>query len=185
MNANPFDEHDVTRRAALRGAAGLALGAAGVAMAAASVSAQSATPTAGASTVQTEMLTADGALKVVQAAWAKAREIGVPEVIAVVDTAGVLKAFIRMDGAYNASIDIAMDKAYTSASFHAPTADFGKAVSADASVMASILKAPHVNLLPGGLPLMSGKTLVGAIGCSGGSGDQDVQCAQAGVAALM
>jgi len=121
---------------------------------------------------------------VLQAAWDKAKEIGVPEVIAVVDAAGDLKAFARMDGTFNTSIDLAMDKAFTAASFHAPTAQFGQAVGADATTMASILKQPHITLLPGGVPLMSDQTVIGAIGCSGGSGDQDVECAEAGVAAL-
>src|SRR5947209_4363917 len=138
---NSNDRHDVTRRTALRGAAGIALGAAGVALANAAASAQSAaTPAAGGSVAQTAMLTAEGALAVMQAAWKKAQEIGVPEVVAVVDAAGDLKAFIRMDGTPNSSIDLAMDKAFTAASFHGPTDQFGKAVSANAATMASLLK---------------------------------------------
>jgi uncharacterized protein GlcG (DUF336 family) len=184
MKTNAFDERDVTRRTALRGAAGLALGAAGVAIAA-SASAQSATPAAGAPTGQTVTLTAEGAHAVMQAAWAKAQEIGVPEVVAVVDAAGDLKAFIRMDGTPNSSLDLAMDKAFTAASFHAPTDQLAKGVGSDPATMASILKAPHVTLLGGGVPLMSGQNVIGAVGCSGGSADQDIQCAQAGVRALM
>jgi uncharacterized protein GlcG (DUF336 family) len=123
-------------------------------------------------------------MAVVQGALAKAQEINVPEVIAVVDIAGNLKAFARMDGSPNTSIDIAIDKAFTSASFHAPTDQFAQNVSGDATVMASILKEPHITLLPGGYPIMSGQALVGAVGCSGGSGEQDQQCSQAGLAAL-
>ena len=59
-----------------------------------------------------------------------------------------------------------------------------QAVAGDPVVMASILKAPNVTLLPGGIPLMSGETVIGAIGASGGSGEQDVEVSQAGVAAL-
>lgn len=176
------EQAGISRRAALRGVAGLGIGSATLAAVSSHAAAQEATPTAGVASVP--MLTAEGALAVLQAAWNKAKEIGVPEVIAVVDAAGDLKAFARMDGTFNTSIDLAMDKAFTAASFHAPTDQFGQAVGADATTMASILKEPHITLLPGGVPLMSGQTVIGAIGCSGGSGDQDVECAQAGVAAL-
>ena len=178
------NEGDLTRRMALKGAAGVALGAAGLAAVGSAVNAQSATPTAGVGVAQVPVLTVEGAMTVLQAALAKAQEIAVPEVIAVVDAAGDVKALIRMDGAPKASIDIAMDKAYTSASFHVPTDQFATAVSADPVIMASILKAPHITLLPGGYPLTSGETVIGAIGVSGGSGEQDQECAQAGVAAL-
>jgi glc operon protein GlcG len=178
------DRHDVTRRNALRGAAGIALGAAGAGVIASAVSAQSATPVAGASVGQTATLTTAGAMTVLQAALAKAQELGVPEVVAVLDAAGVLKAFIRMDGAPNSSNDLAFDKAFTAASFHAPTDQFGKNVSADPAVMASLLKAPHITLLGGGYPISAGDVVIGGIGCSGGSQEQDMQCAQAGLAAL-
>jgi len=178
------ERHEVTRRTAFRGAAGLALGAAGVAAVQSVASAQSATPAAGGGIGQTATLTMEGALTVMNAALAKAQEIGVPEVVAVVDAAGDLKAFIRMDGTPNSSIDLAMDKAYTSASFHAPTDQFAKGVSANAATMASLLKAPHVTLLGGGYPIMAGDVVIGAVGCSGGSQEQDMQCSQAGLASL-
>ncbi len=180
---NALDRHDVTRRTALRGAAGLAIGAAGLA-AVIAASAQSATPAVGSGVTQTAALTTEGALAVMQAALAKAREIGVPEVIAVVDAAGDLKAFARMVGTPNSSIDIAKDKAFTSASFHAPTDQLAKGFGADPVSLGSFLKLPHISLLAGGYPLMSGETVIGAIGCSGGTGAQDQQCSQAGLAAL-
>jgi glc operon protein GlcG len=176
------NERALSRRSAVRGAAGLGLGAVAIGAMNARAAAQQATPAAGVASAPS--LTTEGAMAVLQAAWEKARSIGVPEVIAVVDAAGDLKAFARMDGSPNSSIDLAMDKAFTAASFHAPTDQFAKAVSGDAATMASILKAPHITLLPGGYPLMSGQTVIGAIGCSGGSGEQDQTCAQAGVAAL-
>jgi glc operon protein GlcG len=179
------NERDLTRRMALKGAAGVALGAAGLAAMGSAASAQSATPTSGAGVAPTVMLTADGAMAILQAAVAKAQEISVPEVVAIVDASGTLKALLRMDGAPYASIDVATDKAYTSASFQAPTDQFAKDVSADPVVMASILKVPHITLLAGGYPIMSGGTLIGAIGCSGGSGEQDQECAKAGLAALV
>src|SRR6478609_7173933 len=177
---NEHDERDLTRRTALKGAAGVALGAAGLIAVASAASAQS-TPAAGESVVQIPVLTTEGAMAVLQAALAKAQEMSVPEVIAVVDAGGTVKALVRMDRSPNASIDIALDKAFTAASFHAPTDQFAKAVSGDPIILASILKAPHVTLLPGGIPLMSGETVIGAIGASGGSGEQDVEVSQAGV----
>ena len=120
------NERDLTRRMALKGAAGVALGAAGLAAMGSVASAQSATPTAGAGVAPTVMLTADGAMAILQAAVEKAQEISVPEVVAIVDAAGTLKALLRMDGAPYASIDVATDKAYTSASFQAPTDLFAK-----------------------------------------------------------
>ena len=96
----------------------------------------------------------------------------------------MLKAMARMDGTPLSSLDLATDKAFTAASFHGPTDQLGPAMSADPVVMASILKSPGITLLPGGVPLMAGDVLVGAVGCSGGSTDQDVECANAGAAAL-
>ena len=171
----------MTRRAALLGTAGMTVG---VLAATAASAAQDATPGAGNGVAPGVTLTVEGALAVLNAALDEATSLGVPEAIAVVDGAGDLKAFARMDGTFNTSIDLAMDKAFTAASFHAPTEQFGASVSADAATMASLLNEPHISLLPGGIPLMSGQTVIGAVGCSGGSGEQDVQCAQAGVGAL-
>jgi uncharacterized protein GlcG (DUF336 family) len=171
------------RRLMTVGAGSAAL--AGVALSSNIVAAQdAATPTTGSGTISTLALTRDGAMNVVQAAMAKATEIGVPTVAVVVDAAGMPKAMARMDGTPLSSLELATDKAFTAASFHGTTEQFGSAVSADPATMASLLKAPGVTLLPGGVPLMVGDVLVGAIGCSGGSGDQDVECANAGAAAL-
>lgn len=143
-----------------------------------------ATPAAGDGTISTLALTVEGAMSVVQAALAKATEIGVPTVVVVLDASGIMKAMARMDGTPLSSNDLAHDKAFTAASFHGPTDQLGPALSADAATMASILKAPGITLLPGGVPLMAGDVQVGAVGCSGGSPDQDVECANAGAAAL-
>jgi glc operon protein GlcG len=180
--ANPNSTGMSRRRLMTVGAGSAAL--AGVAMGSNFVAAQDATPAAGGGTASTLALTIDGAMAIVNAAMAKATEIGVPTVVAVVDSAGTIKALARMDGTPNSSIDLATDKAFTAASFHAATDQFGPAVAADPVTLASILKAPGITLLPGGVPLMVGDVLVGAVGCSGGTGDQDVECANAGAAAL-
>ena len=176
----------LSRRRALLSGAGLTAGAATMMMPGAHVHAQTpATPAAGgAMTASRTTLTVDGAVAVMQAALAHAKDIGVPEVVAVVDHQGILMAFARMEEALIASYDFAQQKALTAASFRAPTDQFAKGVGSDPTVVGSLLKATNVTLLGGGLPLMMGDVLVGGIGCSGGSVEQDIACAQAGVAAL-
>lgn len=171
------------RRLMAVGAGSAAL--AGVAVGSNFVAAQdAATPAACGGAASTLAITVDGAMSVVHAAMAKATEIGVPTVVVVVDAAGMTKAMARMDGTPLSSPDLATDKAFTAASFHAPTDQFGTAVSADPVTMASLLKVPGVTLLGGGVPLMAGDVLVGAVGCSGGTAEQDLECANAGAAAL-
>lgn len=178
------DTVSMTRRRLMAAGAGAAA-LVGVAAGSNLVAAQdAATPAAGGGTASTLVITVDGAWAVVQAAMAKATEIGVPTVAVVVDSAGTMKAMARMDGTPISSLDLATSKAFTAASFHAPTDQLGPAMSADPVIMASLLKSPGVTLLPGGTPLLVDGVLVGAVGCSGGTGDQDVECANAGAAAL-
>ena len=131
------------------------------------------------------VLTTEGAMAVLQAAMAKANEIGVPMTIVVVDDAGTLKAFIRMDGANHGTVEWATEKAYTAAAFRYPTNMLTQAMEGNAVGMASMLKLPHMTLGPGGMPLQVGQSTVGGIGASGGTmPEQDQQVAEAGVAAL-
>jgi uncharacterized protein GlcG (DUF336 family) len=94
---------------------------------------------------------------VLRAAEAKARETGATMVIAVVDAAGDLKAFVRMDGAPKGSIEWTIDKAFTAASFGMPTHVLTKGVQTSPPVMASMTSLPHVTLTPGGYPLVLGR----------------------------
>jgi uncharacterized protein GlcG (DUF336 family) len=128
----------------------------------------------------------DGAAKsVLSAVEAKAVDMGVPVVAAVVDDAGILKAFLRMDGTPLGAMQWAIDKAVTAASFRTPTHILDQAMTAaTASALASFMAQPHVTLAPGGLPLAVDGTVVGALGASGGSPQQDQMIAEAGVAAL-
>ncbi len=132
------------------------------------------------------VITYEDAWAVLGAAEAKAAEMGVPMVIAVVDDAGDLKAFIRMDGAPKGAIEWTIDKAFTAVSFAAPTGVLADGIQASpAAVMASMISLPHVNLAPGGYPLAIGGAIVGAVGTGGGmSPGQDEAAAEAGVAAL-
>jgi glc operon protein GlcG len=136
-------------------------------------------------TISGPVISAAGARAVLRAAEAKAAEIGVPVVITVVDHSGNLKAFLRMDGTPPGAIPWSIEKAMTAASFRTPTHVLDQAMQdAPASATASFIAQPHATLAPGGFPLAVDAVVVGAIGASGGSPDQDQLVAEAGVAAL-
>ncbi len=107
----------------------------------------------------------------VDAAVAEAGRRGWPLNVAVVDTNGDLVAFARMDGAMLASVGISQRKARTAARFRRETRVFFDAMEKGHANVATL--GPDVVASPGGFPLVVGGKLVGAIGCSGGTGDQD------------
>ncbi len=119
----------------------------------------------------------------VQAAVAEANKRGWPEDFAVVDWGGNLVAFARMDGAQLASIAIAEHKARTAARYRRPTVAFENAVQKFG--FNYILSLDDVIASRGGIPLVEGGKIIGAIGCSGGTGSQDEALCQAAVAAVM
>jgi uncharacterized protein GlcG (DUF336 family) len=125
-------------------------------------------------------LTYEGAATVVAAAVRKAEEIGAPQCIAVTDEGGHLLAFGRTDGGKVLSIDSSIAKARTAASSRAPT---GRLTDELARGLAFATRGTLTNL-PGGLPIVVDGHLVGAIGVGSGTGEQDVQVAAAGIAAL-
>ena len=130
-------------------------------------------------------VTLDAAQKVVDGARAKADEIGVPMNIAVVDDGNNLTAFGRMDGAWLGSIDIAQAKAYTARSFDMSTKDLAPLAQPNQPLYG--IEAGNQGRLivfAGGIPLMDGDDVVGAVGVSGGSVEQDHEVAEAGVAAF-
>jgi uncharacterized protein GlcG (DUF336 family) len=131
------------------------------------------------------MITLKDARRIIAAAENKATEIGQPMNIAVADQGGNLVSHVRMDGAWLGSIDISMKKAYTSRAFDISTRDlathsqsggqfFGIHASNEGKIM----------IFAGGIPLKKNGQVVGAVGVSGGSGEQDHAVAEAGVAAL-
>jgi uncharacterized protein GlcG (DUF336 family) len=128
-------------------------------------------------------ITLEQARKVVGAAAAKAEENGVPMNIAVVDAGNNLTAFARQDGAWLGSIDIAMGKAYTARAFDMTSAELG-AEAQPGKPLYGIESSNDGNLIVfgGGIPLKDGDEIVGAIGVSGGTVDQDEEVAEAGVA---
>lgn len=129
-------------------------------------------------------LALDTATKVIEAAVDKAVEIGQPMNIAVVDDGGHLVAFARMDGAIKASIDISIRKARTSVMMNLPTSALMDVSQPGAELYGLEQLSGGMVLFGGGLLLESNGEVVGAIGVSAGSVDQDVQVAEAGAAAL-
>jgi uncharacterized protein GlcG (DUF336 family) len=130
------------------------------------------------------MITLNDARAIIAAAEKKAEEVGQPMNIAVADAGGNLIAHVRMDGAWMGSIDISIKKAFTSRAFDISTKDladnsqpgqqfYGIHASNDGKVM----------IFAGGIPLKKEGKVVGAIGVSGGSGEQDQTVAEAGVSA--
>ena len=127
----------------------------------------------------------EDARRVIAAAEKKAAAIGQPMNIAVADAGGNLVAHVRMDGAWLSEIDMRIKKAYTSRAFDIATKDlathsqsgnqfFGIHASNNGKIM----------IFAGGIPLKRDGRVVGAIGVSGGSGEQDHAVAEAGAAAL-
>ena len=122
--------------------------------------------------------------RLIEAAAAKADEIGVPMVIAIVDESGLLKAFRRMDGAPSLSIDIAINKAFTAVSFGIPTHGRFEFIKNDPPLLHSIVHTPRLVTFGGGYPIKEGDHMIGGSGVSGGHYEQDMAAAEAALAAL-
>jgi uncharacterized protein GlcG (DUF336 family) len=132
-----------------------------------------------------ESITLEEAQRVVQAALDKAQELGQPMNVAVMDNGRELKAFSRMEDAWLGSISIAIDKAFTSASFLMPTQDLASMTQPGEPLYGlETTNGGRIINFAGGIPLMRGDDVAGAIGVSGGTPDQDQEVAEAGVAAF-
>ena len=130
-------------------------------------------------------MTLEDARRVIAAAEKKSKEIGQPMNIAVADEGGNLVSHVRMDNAWLGSIDISIKKAFTARAFDIATKDlaplaqpgrdfYGINASNDGRIM----------IFAGGIPLKRDGKVVGAVGVSGGSGDQDHAVAEAGAKAF-
>ncbi len=129
------------------------------------------------------MVTLEDARRVISAAEKKALEIGQPMNIAVVDAGGNLVAHVRMDGAWIGSIDISIKKAYTSRAFDIATKDLAEHSQSGGQFFGiHASNNGQIMIFAGGIPLKSEGQVVGAIGVSGGSGEQDQTVAEAGAA---
>lgn len=121
--------------------------------------------------------------KAVKAAAAKAEALGTSMSIAVVDESGTLVYFVKGDATGLHTFETARGKAVTAAAFRRPTADMVEMVKANPAFWASLAK---LDIVPGvgGYPLTQNGVLIGAIGCGGGIGEDDEQCAEAGARAV-
>src|SRR5262245_21106044 len=125
----------------------------------------------------------DGAKQVAEAAIAEARKNNWTMAVAVVDPGGDLVYFQKMDGTQLASTQVAIDKARSAARFKRPTKALQDVLAAGGEGLRMLALHGAVPV-EGGIPLVSGGKIVGAIGLSGGTSSQDGQCAAAGVAAV-
>ena len=131
------------------------------------------------------MITLADARRIIAAAEKKAAEIGQPMNIAVVDAGGNLIAHVRMDKAWIGSIDISINKAWTSRAFDIETGQLGEHSQSGGQFFGiHASNRGRVMIFAGGVPLKQNNEVVGAIGVSGGSGKQDQTVAEAGAAAL-
>lgn len=130
-------------------------------------------------------MTLADARRVIAAAEKKAQEIGQPMNIAVADEGGNLVSHVRMDGAWLGSIDISINKAYTARAFDISTKDLASHSQSGGQFFGiHVSNHGRIMIFAGGIPLKKDGKVVGAIGVSGGSGDQDHSVAEAGAAAF-
>ena len=130
-------------------------------------------------------ITLEEARAVITAAEAKANELGQPMNIAVVDEGGNLLAFGRMKGAWLGSIDISINKAFTARAFNLPTIDLAdNAQPGQQFYGIHASNGGRIMIFAGGIPLQRGGVVVGAVGVSGGSKEQDQGVAEAAAGAF-
>ncbi|QCO98419.1 heme-binding protein [Arthrobacter sp. 24S4-2] len=125
------------------------------------------------------------ARQVIAAAEKRAEQIGQPMNIAVVDAGGNLVTHVRMDNAWLGSVDIAINKAFTARAFDIQTKDLGDNAQPQEQFFGiHASNQGRIIIFAGGIPVRRAGRIVGAIGVSGGSGDQDQHVAEAGVSGL-
>jgi uncharacterized protein GlcG (DUF336 family) len=118
------------------------------------------------------------------AAVEKAVQLNIKINVSVADVAGNEAAYLRMPSAFLHSIDIAKDKAYTSASFGFPTSQWQEIFKTEEMLKLGMPVRDRLVVFGGGLPIYANDQLIGGIGVSGGSAEQDTECAQAGIDAI-
>jgi uncharacterized protein GlcG (DUF336 family) len=114
----------------------------------------------------------EAAVGLIEASLAAAREIGIEAAVAVTDATGSLRAFERTNGAPFLTVDVAIDKAWTASSFGFPTHVWNDYVTKDPKV-APLAYRPRMVAVGGGYPIVENGKLIGGIGISGGSYQQD------------
>ena len=119
------------------------------------------------------------------AAQKKAEEMGVPEVLCVADSAGYAIALRRLNGGKVTSVQIAMNKAFTAAGHRKPTHHYKNALPGEEAFGIFTQHEGRFTVFVGGFPVVVDGQVVGGIAASGGNGEQDIACCEAGIAALM
>ncbi len=134
------------------------------------------------STQQLQQIGWEAAQQAVKAAARRAAELGTLINVSVLDAGGNPVAFLRMNGAPLHSISICEDKAYTAVSFGLPTGAWTEVLRGHSeAVRQGLPLRPRFVMFGGGLPVHSNGVVIGAIGVSGGSEEQDEECARAGL----
>ena len=134
-------------------------------------------------TLNVPMISQAGAMALLQAALDEAHAQGVAVCISIIDPAGVPRAFMRMDGAPLAAVEMSRAKAQT-ALLGLGSAELGEALAGQLPQLVSFAAQERVALLGGGLPIVQDGAIVGAIGVGGASTEQDVGIAEAAVRSL-
>ncbi len=130
------------------------------------------------------VISAEAAAIALEAAITHAKGLGIAINVAICDSGGTLAGFLRMPGAFLHSVEIAIDKAYTSASFGFPTSMWKQILANDEVLRMGLAERPRLVIFGGGLPIVQDGARLGGIGVSGGSAEQDEECAKAGLAAI-
>jgi uncharacterized protein GlcG (DUF336 family) len=133
-------------------------------------------------TFATASITRDAAQTLIAAAEAASRDLGIKVTIAVTDAGGHLSALTRHDGAPFLSVNVAIDKAWTAASFGLPTHVWADVITQPG--VAQLAHQPRLVAVGGGVPIVVGSQVVGGIGISGGNAVQDRQAAEIALKAL-
>jgi uncharacterized protein GlcG (DUF336 family) len=129
-------------------------------------------------------ITREVVMKMLDAACAKAEQLGVAVNISVVDEGANLKGFVRMDGAPLLSSGISQNKAYTAAAFGIPTSEWFPLIEKEPALLHGIVHTDRLTVFEGGIPLYINNQIAGGVGVSGGSAEQDGMIAAAAVEVL-
>jgi uncharacterized protein GlcG (DUF336 family) len=134
---------------------------------------------------QVATLTLADARRIIQAGEQKAAELKIPYNIAVVDAGGALISHVRMDGAWLGSIDISINKAFTARAFDMSTDELSQAAQSGESLFGiNTTNSDKIVIFGGGMPVKVNGVVIGAVGASGGSVENDIKVVQAAVAAF-
>ena len=134
---------------------------------------------------QYETVTLADAKRMLSAAETKAASLGIPYNIAIVDAGGHLVAFVRQDDALIGSIDLAIDKAVTARLFDKTTSELATLAQSGKPLFGiQESNAGKVVIFGGGIPIVSRGSIIGAVGTSAGTVEQDIEVAEAAIAAL-